>query len=367
MTPDFFIDGLVLTPELSAQLARDGISHPTEVQQKAAPAVLTQRDVIIQSGTGTGKTLAYLLPLLQRIKTDPKQTLVVLAPNPELAIQILRCAEAYKGPGIGSVGLVGGGNPERQKDKLKKHPQVMVGTPGRVLELMFMRKVKVANIGALVLDEIDEILSPHNEIPLSEICGRPEFAAQIICASATFGARAQAFVDRFMGPERLMVACAGGPLRETITHYAVGFEQQRKEVALLHLLESRKIRRALIFVNKLYNVSHLYRFLTEHDVPAEGLSAERDKGARERAIRSLKQGKTRLLIATDAAARGLDVREMDCVIHYEVARNADTYLHRAGRTGRAGRNGSSWVFVAPHERHLLKRYAAQLDIRFERA
>lgn len=360
----FDIEGLVITPEIAARFAKDGITAPTAVQAAAIPAVLAQRDALLQSGTGTGKTLAYLLPLLQRAQQDPKFRVVILAPAPELAIQILRAVEAYKVPTIGSVGLVGGGNADRQKDKLKKHPQIMVGTPGRVLELIFMRKIQTKQIGALVLDETDEILSPHNEIPVKEICNRPEFAAQLICASATFGPRAKAFAEEFMKPERANINIGIQPLNENIEHLVVPFDQQRKEVALLQLLREHRIKKALVFVNKLYNVTHLFRFLTEHNIPCLGLSAERNKQAREQAVRELKKRKSLIVIATDTAARGLDIRDMDYVIHYEVARNAETYLHRAGRTGRAGQSGSSLVFAAPHERYLLSRYASALSITF---
>jgi superfamily II DNA/RNA helicase len=231
MQPNFSLDGLEMTSELAAAFARDAIETPTDVQKNAFPLVASRRHVALKSGTGTGKTLAYLLPLLQRAKAEPTFRVVVMAPNPELAVQILRTVEAYKDNAVKCLGLVGGGNPERQKDKLKKHPQIMVGTPGRVLELIFARKIKTAQIGTMVLDEIDEILSPQNEEPLHEVCGRPEFTAQVLCVSATLGERAQLFMEAFMKEDRALAEGSDATLSDCITHELVHYEQQRKEVA----------------------------------------------------------------------------------------------------------------------------------------
>jgi ATP-dependent RNA helicase DeaD len=366
MQHPFQIAGLEITPELASALAREAITTPTEVQLAAAPLVADPaRDVIIQSGTGTGKTLAYLLPLLQRVRADPSFCVLVLAPSPELAMQIVRVVEAYKGPGVSSCGLVGGANLERQKDKLKKHPQVMAGTPGRVFELMFGRKLKAKDIKTLVLDETDEILSPQNEAPLRELLSRPEFSPQLVFASATFGPRAEKLAHDLMRPGFARVAIGASPLPASITHYVTGFEAGRKDVSLLGVLAKAKIGRAIVFVNKLELVGHLYRFLNEHQIPTLTISSERSKHDREKAMKAFKNDEVRLLVATDTAARGLDVTGIDWVIHYDVARDVDTYVHRAGRTGRGGRPGASVMMVAPDERFLLTRYSEKLGITFE--
>ena len=343
MTAQFSVDGLLATPVVTAALARDAISTPTPVQTAAIAPILAGRDILVQSGTGTGKTLAYLLPLLQRAAADATLRVVVMAPSPELAVQILRVVEAYSAPHVTSVGLVGGGNIERQKDKLKKHPQVLVGTPGRVLELIFMRKIKTALIGALVLDEIDAILSAKNEEDLQEICSRPEFKAQIICASATFGVRAQAFAKRFMRLDHDAIKVAQSrTLNPLITHHVLHHDPQhgQKDAVLADFIVQQGIQRAIIFVNKLYAVTHLYGYLNERGIPSVGLSGERNKQERQKALTRLKDGSVQIVIATDTAARGLDIKDLGWVIHYEAAHDAETYLHRAGRVGRARRGGS---------------------------
>jgi superfamily II DNA/RNA helicase len=364
MPDGFAINGLVLDDTLRAALGRLGITQPTPVQVAAVPVLLAGQDAILQSGTGTGKTLAYLLPLLQRVRAEAAFTVVVLAPSPELAMQILRVVDLVKGPGVPSCALVGGGNTERQKEKLKQHPRVIVGTPGRVCEMIFARKLKTAAISALVLDETDALLSEKNERDLREIASRPEFTAQVIFASATIGPRAATLATDLMDPGHAHIASGPGPLSPTISHHFMAFEAQRKEVWLLKLLEKAKAKRAIVFVNKLSNVAHLYRFLNERNVPSVAISRERSKRDREESMRFLRGGVVRVLIATDTAARGLDVPDLDWVIHYDVARDEETYVHRAGRTGRNGRAGTSVMIVAPNERFLLKRYGEGLGIRF---
>jgi superfamily II DNA/RNA helicase len=364
MTNGFAIDGLILNDALGSALSRLGITEPTPVQRAAMPVLLAGQDAVLQSGTGTGKTLAYLLPLVQRVRAEAGFTAVVLAPSPELALQILRVADLIKGPGIGSCALVGGANTERQKDKLKQHPRLIVGTPGRVFEMIFARKLKTASISALVLDETDALLSGKNEQDLREIASRPEFKPQIICASATIGPRAAKLATDLMDPGFARIALGAGPLSPTITHHFMTFEPQRKEVWLLKLLEKAKVDRAIVFVSKLPNVAHLYRFLNDRNVPSVAISRERSKQDREESMRFLQRGTVRVLIATDTAARGLDIPALDWVIHYDVARDEETYVHRAGRTGRSGRAGTSVMIVAPNERFLLKRYSEALGITF---
>ncbi len=364
MSHNFDIPGLVVDATLSASFARDGISEPTPVQRAAIEPILARRDVLVQSGTGTGKTLAYLLPLLQRAKEDPQFRFVVMAPSPELAVQILRVVEAYRDASVPCVGLVGTGNFDRQKDKLKKHPRAMVGTPGRLLELWLARKIKTAQIGALVLDEVDEVLAPQIEVPLAQICSRPEFKAQLIYASATLGPRSDAFAERFMRPDRFKTIVTQAPLSETITHYVAAPTQGSKEEAFVDLLHNMNMDRVLVFVNKLFQVTHLYQYLTERGIKVLSLSSERNKQSREQALQALKSNTVQVVIATDIAARGLDIKDLGWVVHFEAAREPETYVHRAGRVGRAGKPGNSVVLMSPREARTVKQYQSVLGIAF---
>ena len=369
MTTSGWPAGLEISSTVAAALAQDGIETPTAVQRAAVEPLLAGHDAVLRSGTGTGKTLAYLLPLMQRLQQPDRRRLLVVAPSPELAVQILRTVERYKDPSLGSVGLIGGGSLERQKDRLKKGPRILVGTPGRVVEFIKLRKVKTAQIGTLVLDEADQILSPQIAAALADICSRPEFTAQIVCAAATEGEAAQAFVRGTMAPDLVRVDGDHAALRLKIDHHMVTWEGQPggKDAVLLQVLAERGIERALIFVNKLYAVTHLYNHLTAHGIACLGLSGERNKQERAQALDALKTGRIRVLIATDTAARGLDIPQLDWVLHYEAGRDAATYLHRAGRVGRAGRSGQSLVLAARRDTYFLSQIAEELKIQFEAA
>lgn len=365
MAPSFEIPGLAVHESTAAALAKAGITAPTPIQSRAAPEILAGKDVLVQSGTGTGKTLAYLLPLLQRIAADDAYRAVIVAPSPELAVQILRVVESTKPPQVRCAGLVGTGNIERQKDKLKKHPHIMVGTPGRVLELWLARKIKTAQVRTLVLDEVDEILAPQNARPLSEICSRPEFTAQLVYASATLGERAHSFAERFMKADRVSTHVAGQAalVNDTIAHYGWDVRSAAdKEAALLELLGSGRVKRVLCFVNKLYLVSHLYNVLSERGVACAGLSSERNKHTRQEALDGFKTGSVQVLIATDGAARGLDIAGLQWVLHFDLPQEPETYVHRSGRVGRAGAAGNSLAFITQRDSHTLKRYHSALGV-----
>lgn len=366
MSSRFADSGLDMPDFLAAALKKAGIREITDVQREAIPAILSGKDVVIQSATGTGKTLAYLLPLLQRVRADATFRVLVLAPSPELAIQILRVVEAFGGPGVTSASLVGGANPDRQRERLKKHPRVIVGTPGRVIEFIFDRRLKVAQMSAVVLDETDEILSPSNEKNLREIASRPEFKPQLVFTSATFGERASSLAKDLMRDDFVRLAPAAQPLPASVTHYFTTYDERRKDVWLAKLIEENRVKRALVFVNKAESVGHLYRFLNESGVPTVTISGERGKKDREQAVQAFKKGKARLLVATDTAARGIDVPGLEWVVHYDAARSAEVYVHRIGRTGRAGKSGASLMMVAKAEKFLLERYSEELGVRFER-
>lgn len=361
----FAVPGLEITEHLQTALRKGGMAEATEVQLAAIPAILAGNDVVVQAATGTGKTLAYLLPLLQRVRAEPDFRVLILAPSPELAIQILRVAETFGGPGVTSAALVGGANPDRQRERLKKHPRIIAGTPGRVIEMIFDRRLKAAQISALVLDETDEILSPHNEKNLREILSRPEVKPQLIFTSATFGASASKLATDTMREGFVRIMPPAQPLPADVGHYFMTYDERRKDVWLGRLLNDWHIDRALVFVNKIESVGHLYRFLNESGVEAVTVSSGRTKKDREQAVRAFKKGDARVLIATDAAARGLDVPGLEWVIHYDAARDKETYVHRLGRTGRAGRSGTSVMMVGKREMFLLTRYNEDLGIQLQ--
>lgn len=363
---DFTFAALPLAAHTLLALQRDGITEPTAIQAAAWGPIAQGQDTVVQATVGTGKTLAYLLPLLAKLHTDPKARFLIMAPTPELAVQILRVVESYKPAGVSSVGLIGGTNAERQKDKLKKHPTFMVGTPGRILDFVAIKKIKLPTLTALVLDESDEILASAVHDALAHLLADTALAAQKICVSATFGDGMRYLKANVLRPDCATATGGDQLLNPAIKHISVRCDANRKDVLLLQLLDKHHIKQALVFVNKRAYVPHLYAFLNEHGVASEGLSAERDKRSRESAMVSFRKGRARVLVATDAAARGIDIKGLPWVVHYEPARDADTYVHRSGRTGRAGADGASLTLVTAAEAHLIQRYSKALGIDFDR-
>src|SRR5690606_6823100 len=211
--------GIPIDPEILRKLEEDGIVRPTPVQEAGMPLVASGRHAILQSGTGTGKTLAYLLPIFARLRESEGRA-VVIAPAPELAAQIRRVVERYNPQGFTSASLLGSGNPARQVEKLRRHPRIVVGTPGRVFEMIARKRVRASEIEVLVLDEADRILSPENDAFLRDLFSRPEFRAQLVIASATVGAAAGALFAERAGDVGARVELGHGPLRSSTRHLA---------------------------------------------------------------------------------------------------------------------------------------------------
>src|SRR6478735_8519122 len=256
----FAATGLEVDEALLAAFQADGISVPTAVQQAAIPEILAGRHVIIQSGTGTGKTLAYLLPLLQRLRVPDSGRTLIFAPATELALQTQRVADRYKHPSINTGALVSTSNTRKQKAKVTQSTRLIVGTPGRILEQFAERKLK--GVTTIVLDEPDPILATKGADYLREILSRPEPKVQLIFAAATLGAHAQRLADEFMGdaPVHTQVSKSADPLLTTITHeYLNARSESTKDLELARFVEEAKCKRAIVFVNQPNLIRHLYR------------------------------------------------------------------------------------------------------------
>ncbi len=341
--------------------AQDGIVEPSAVQRVAIAPILEGKNVVVHSGTGTGKTLAYLLPILQRLRENPNARAVILAPSPELALQTLRIAERYRDGGLELGALVSTASHKHQRGSVQKSTRLIVGTPGRVLERYAKRKLK--GVTMMVLDEPDPILAGKDASFLLEVMSRPEPKLQIIMAGATLGVHAQKFIDNVLGENVVRAYMDASPLHEDIDHYFVGVKDA-KDVRVARFIEANACRRVIIFVNKAHLIGHLYRYLSEHRLKPVSLSQERPRNEQRLAIHDFSSGKARVLITTDKTARGLDIADVEWIVHYELPHSPQAYLHRAGRSGRQGKHGRSVVFCLPKERQLLKTYARELKLEF---
>ncbi|MEN9578690.1 MAG: putative ATP-dependent helicase YfmL [Pseudomonadota bacterium] len=355
------IDGLQITPEVAAALTRDGIATPTRVQREAIPAVLQGRHVVLQSGTGTGKTLAYVLPILQLLAQNSSKRAVCFAPSTELAAQILRVSDRYRQPAVKTASLVAGGSRRYAQAKLQKSTQWIVGTPGRLLEQFEQRKLK--GVTLMVLDEVEPVLGNKDAAYLREILSRPEPKVQLIFAAATFGLRAQEWIRDFMGEDVVRIQVEEDPLREQIAHRVVRVrDESRRDWQLVSLLGSFSKQRAIVFVNQPNLLRHLFRELSSRGLFPVSVSPERSKLQNQQALQSFTQSKARVLLITDAAATGLDIPDVPWVVHYELPHSDAAYVHRAGRTGRAGRAGCSIVFVSDEQRGRVEKLAEALEL-----
>ena len=356
--------GLELTEPVLRGLAQDGIETPTPVQVAAFEAVLAGRHAVIQSGTGTGKTLAYLLPLLQRLAQGSAGRAVCVVPSAELAIQTLRTVERYKPSNLPACALLSVSNQRQQRAKLQQSTRFIVGTLPSVVDIYENRKLK--GVTMMVLDEPEPILGSRDAGYLREILSRPEPKVQLIFVAATFGANAERWIRELMGPEVLRTQVADDPMKSRIRHAVVRVrDEATKDRRLARFIDDNRCDRAVVFVNEANLVRHLYRFLNEQGIKAVTVSHERSKAECKQALLDFKASRARVLLTTDRAATGLDVPGVSWVLHYEPPSSAEAYVHRAGRTGRAGKSGSSVLFVNDESRRRLERLADELQIVFE--
>lgn len=353
--------GLPLTETLATAFHKDGIVEPTPVQRAAIAPILAGQHCVLESGTGTGKTLAYLLPVLQKLATDLTGRTVIMAPSAELAIQIVNVARRYKEASVSVAAAVAGQSHKKARDRLQKSTRLVVGSPGRLLELFSERKLK--GVTTLVLDEPDPILVGDVPRALREILSRPEPKLQLVVAGATLGPKTQNLLAEVAGEQVVRVSIrADAPLQNHILHFYVRVDGEQKEVDLARFIERQACERAIVFVSEPRHTGHLFRYLTEHHLRPVTLSDERTKQQRSAALAAFVAGKARILITTDAAARGMDVPGIEWVLQYGLPGSAPAYVHRAGRTGRAGTRGSSVSFVTERELPILQRFAKELQI-----
>jgi superfamily II DNA/RNA helicase len=315
--------------------------------------------VVVQSGTGTGKTLAYLLPVLQRLRQSPGSRAVCLAPSTELAMQVMRVAERYKQPDLSSVALVTRGDPRRKAGKLQNSTRLVVGTPELVLEMFANRKLK--GVTLFVLDEPEPILASRNAEYLREVLSRPEPKLQLVFVGATFGVQSERWLTNLLGSDVTRTKVADDPLTNRIKHQYVRVRHEgEKDFALARFIRKHGCKRAIVFVNQPNLVRHLYRYLNEQSLPTVTVSAERNKQQCKQALADFGSGKAQVLLTTDAVALGLDVPHVEWVLHFELPNSVEAFVHRAGRTGRAGQTGTSVLFLSEPDRPRLKRFEQRL-------
>ena len=355
---------LGVRPTLAGRLAEAGLAEPAPVQAAAIPAMLSGRDVCARSHTGSGKTLAYLLPALQLIETDkPELQALVMAPTQELAMQIVREAERFGGPeGVRVQQLIGGASVSRQIDGLKRKPHLAVGTPGRLHELLKMRKLKLHGTKLVVLDEADQMFALGSTKELESVLDAVPEDRQLAFFSATLPPETSALAERLMRDPVRIDLDPETRLPASIRHYAVRSERRALFDTAKRLLHALRPASALIFFDETDQIAHWEARLRYEGFAAGALYGDADKLTRSQTLDRLRTGRLRIVLTTDVAARGIDIPELELVVSLGAPTDAERYIHRAGRTGRMGREGTVVSLVTPGDWHRIGKLTRKLGI-----
>ena len=366
-TPAF--DQFGLNAELVQTAAELGFTAPTPIQQAVIPPIVAGRDVIGQAQTGTGKTAAYGLPLLHRLDRQHRGVqALVLAPTRELAIQVAAALEQY-GRGVGArvLALYGGQSYQQQLRSLRERVEVVVGTPGRLLDLMEQGHLDLGGVRAVVLDEADEMLSMGFVEDIESILDRIPPERQTLLFSATISRRVLGLSKRYLrDPQTVSVTpeqLTGASIEQR--YYLVN--PQEKVAAITRLFEMETIDSALVFARTRLGTGELANQLSSRGFAAEPLNGDLSQDARIQVLNRFRAGQVKVLVATDVAARGLDIDDISHVFNFDLPDDPEVYVHRVGRTGRAGREGVAITLLSPRERWMLRRIEEYTRFRMTRA
>jgi ATP-dependent RNA helicase DeaD len=358
---------LGLTRTLTDAVTALGYEEPTPIQREAIPVLLAGRDLVGQAATGTGKTAAFALPMLDRIRKDgPSRTGgvrgLVLVPTRELAIQVTEAIHKYaRGVGLSVAAVYGGASIGDQLRSLKRGVDIVVATPGRAIDHMKRSTLKLDGLQVLVLDEADEMLDMGFAEDLETIMTATPRTRQTALFSATIPARIAAIAKRHLSnPVRVTVAREKTAEGEVPLVRQVGYivPRPRKAAALAQLLEFEKPKSAIVFCRTRHEVDSLTETLTVRGHRAQALHGGMIQRQRDRVMQLFREGHADLLIATDVAARGLDIEHLSHVINYDAPPSPENYVHRIGRTGRIGREGVAITLVDPREKSLMRNIEA---------
>ncbi|WP_083879866.1 DEAD/DEAH box helicase [Desulfitobacterium dichloroeliminans] len=347
-------------------LQKEKIIEPTKIQQEAIPLILNNQDVVGQAETGSGKTLAYLLPIIQKIDLLKKENqALILTPTHELALQVQRQIQSlaeHLGGTITSAAVIGNVNITRQIEKLKEKPQIIVGSAGRILELIQKKKISSQTIKTIVLDEADRLLDEKNLQTVKAVLKTTLKDRQVLLFSATVPPETVKQAADFLKDPAILRVTEKATVTPTIAHQYFLCEQRDKLELLRKLIRHLEPTRALIFINKSEEIEKTVERLKYHGLEAEAISGSADKDKRRQAMENFRNGKTNLLVASDLAARGLDIKNITHIFNLDLPEDPHLYLHRVGRTGRAGQSGVAISLATENEKHFITKIENTLKI-----
>ncbi|MEH7253097.1 DEAD/DEAH box helicase [Neobacillus niacini] len=353
-----------LNPFLQEAWEKSGFQQATSIQEAAIPMILEGKDLIAESPTGTGKTLAYLLPLLNKVEPNSQSLqAVVLASSQELVMQVYQEFQKWsEGSGVRGTSIIGGANVKRQLEKLKKRPHVIFATPGRLFELIKQKKVKMHEVKLVVLDEGDQLLIPEHLNTVQNIVKSTMGDRQVVLFSATMKAGTEKLAKEMTkDPEVLRIEKDELASSGEVEHIYF-LAEPRDKIKLLEKIVRMDDIKALAFINDIGEIQVFKEKFHFKELSAGVLHSDMKKLERQAELKAFRDGKTKMLIATDVAARGLDIQGVTHVVHVDFPKDIAQYVHRAGRTGRMGADGIVISLVTEREERELKLYCNELNV-----
>mgnify|MGYP000187398663 CR=1 FL=1 len=362
---------LHLIEPIAKALEEEGYTNPTPIQQQAIPLILRGKDVLGCAQTGTGKTAAFAIPVLQNLFLQKRKEeaayhqhikVLILTPTRELAIQIDESFAAYgKHTKISHTVIFGGVSQQSQVNALKRGVDILIATPGRLLDLMQQRFVSLQHLQMFVLDEADRMLDMGFINDVRKIITKIPEKRQTLFFSATMPREIAGLANAILNnPVKVEVTPVSSTV-EKISQQLYFVEKANKRFLLTHLLTDTKIERVLVFTTTKHGADRVCKDLFRSNIPAEAIHGNKSQNARQRALSNFKEGKIRVLVATDIAARGIDVDDLTHVINYDLPEQAENYVHRVGRTGRGDKKGQAVSFCSTEEIPVLKEIETYLD------
>jgi ATP-dependent RNA helicase RhlE len=359
---------LPISAALLARLNHNKFNTPTPVQSAAIPPALEGHDVLATAQTGTGKTLSFLIPIVEMIEKDRTQKAhaLVLLPTRELAMQVEKAYRAIRPNSANMVALVVGGMTEGpQLDTIRRGARIIVATPGRLEDYIKRRLVKLETIKMLVLDEVDRMLDMGFQPAIARIAAELPAVRQTLCYSATLEGAVREVAQRYLkNPIRIEIGTLSKPA-ENVELRTFEVDKDKKQELLEHLLGNES-GTFLVFVRTKHGADRLTQKLARAGHSATQIHGDRTQSQRNSALRSFTEGRHRILVATDVAARGIDVKNIAHVVNYDMPKQAEDFVHRVGRTGRASLRGVASTFAMPDERNDLKKIERVLKIQMKR-
>jgi len=354
---------LGLSTDLLRAISDQGYVNPTPIQEQAIPVILEGKDVMGGAQTGTGKTASFTLPMLQRLQVHANISMspakhpvraLILVPTRELAMQVHDSVKTYnKYSALRSTVVYGGVSIDTQIDIVRSGVEILVATPGRLLDHIQQKTLTLAKVEVLILDEADRMLDMGFLPDIKQIIQLLPEHRQNLMFSATFSPDIKKLASKLLHNPVLIEVAKQNSVSELITHVVYPVESAKKQELLVRLIQQENLQQVLVFTRTKHGADRLAQRLNRHEITSEAIHGDRNQLQRTQALDNFKQGQIRVLVATDVAARGLDIEELSHVINFELPNNPEDYVHRIGRTGRAGAKGFAISLVSKEENSLL--------------